>query len=328
MSNPYGNVPGVTGEFLDVPFVYRQICEPLPAPETRVVEATEAEWCEFGFVAGEELTGNAADGWVDAAGEVSWKIQSSVDLVNWSETEMADAAVTGIDNLDGTFSYWARRAVPLVWNDIMIDLTIGSDRYGKSITDLTLFQTAISLPNYPYAMPSEAAALQADLRAAGYTGATVTSSSASLVARVKNHISTGTTGLVVTMSGADVTAVNFYGDPAISLPGYPYTMPADRAALQTDLRANGVTGAVVMLYQDPWQIFLPNRIAVGRVRDISLTIDPGDPFPSYDFFGNYQGEAPANSVTGTSGNVRTPAGAPLLEAPRCFFRVVRRGLPI
>ncbi len=328
MSNPYGNLPSVMGEFAEIPFVYRDLCGPQPPVMTRQVDEAAATWYEFGFTAPSELVGNATTGWEDAPGEISWKIQSSETLTEWAEDEMIDATVTAIDNLDGTVTYWSRWTVPLVWKYVMIDLTVGTDRYGKSITGISIFQTAVSLPNYPYAMPSQAAALQTDLRAAGYTGALVTTSSGPLTAKAKNHISSGITGFSVTMSGANVTAVTPYGGSAISLPSYPYAMPGSRATLQTDLRANGYTGAVVMLHQDPWQIFLPDLDEELRVRDITLTITPNDPFPGFDFGGNSIGEQSTTGVAGTPSNTRSPLGAPLREGQRGFFRVNRTPLPI
>lgn len=327
-SSPYGRAPQTMGEFSDV-VAYRQICDPVPSMEGRTVLETDAFWYEVGFVAPELLSGDATAGWVDAAGEISWTLQSSEDLATWADDEMIDAAVTGIDNLDGTFTFWARRIVPLYWIDVVVDMTVGTDRQGKSITGITLFGAAVTTGmSYPYAMPADAADLQTDLRAAGYTDATVTTSSGTLVAKVRNHLSTGTRGLEVTMSGATVTAVAEYGGSTISLPSYPYTMPGSRATLQTDLRANGYAGAVVMLYQDPWEIFLPDRDASGQARDISLAISPGDPYPEYDFYGAYVGEAPAATVNGGFSNVRDPSLNPLLEAGKCFFRLKRHSLPI
>lgn len=328
MSNPYGTLPSLIGEQAVIPFVYRDLCGPQPPVMTRQVDDAVANWYEFGFTAPSELVGNAATGWEDAPGEISWKIQSSETLTEWAVDEMIDASVTGIDNLDGTFTYWSRWTVPLVWKYVMIDLTVGTDRYGKSITGIEIFRTAVSLPNYPYAMPSQAAALQTDLRAAGYTGALVTTSSGPLTAKAKNHISSGIQYMVVTMSGANVTAVNRPNESAISLPSYPYTMPGSRATLQTHLRAAGYTGAVVMLHQDPWQIFLPDLDAELSVRDITITITPADPFAVYNFFGSYVGDNPQTAVSGTPSNTRSPLGAPLREAAKGFFRVARTSLPI
>jgi hypothetical protein len=329
MSNPYGNLPGVMGEFAEIPFVYRRICDPTPPPVmTRRVSDSAGEWFEFGFTAPEELTGNAATGWTNAAGEISWEIEASETLTTWAEDEMVDAAVTGIEHVNGTVTYWSRWTVPRLWKYVMIDVTAGSDRYGKSITAISLFQTEVSLPNYPYAMPSQAAALQTDLRAAGYTGALVTTTSGTFTAKVRNHLSDGTRMvLAVTMSGANVTVVSSEGS-AISLPSYPYAMPSSRATLQTDLRAAGYAGAVVMLYQDPWEILLPDLETELGNRGFTLTITPADPYPFWDFFGVYQGDNPATVVAGAPSNTRSPAGTPLREAVRGFFRIKRTSLPI
>lgn len=328
-SNPYGRMPQTMGECSDV-VAYRKLCGPAPQSiPPRVVIDSVAQWIEFGFTAPEELVGNATTGWTDAAGEISWKIQASENLTDWAEDEMIDATVTAIDNLDGTITYWSRRIVPLVWYYVMVDISVGSNRYGKSITGITLFGDPVTTGmDYPYAMPADAATLQADLRAAGFTGATVTTSSAALVAGVKNHISSGAVGLVVTMSGSNVTAVAPYGGSAISLPSYPYAMPGSRATLQTDLRANGYTGAVVMLYADPWEIILPDLAAELRERSIILTISPADPYPVYNFFGAYTGDDPQTDIAGEFSNTRSPLGVPLQEAGKAFFRVKRTALPI
>lgn len=105
MSNPYGVLPGVMGEFQQVPFVYPKICDPSPPVDFRQVTDTLAEWFEFGFTAPGPLTGNAATGWVDAAGEIGWEIQSSYDLQTWTNNQMIDAATTAINNGDGTWTY-------------------------------------------------------------------------------------------------------------------------------------------------------------------------------------------------------------------------------
>lgn len=329
MSNRYGHLPSVIGEFAEIPFVYRKICFPLPAVEMRLADEVDARWYEVGFTCNGRLTGDATTGWVDAAGEISWRLQSSDNLTTWLEDEMLDCAVTDTENFDGTWTYWARRQFPLYWKSVIIDLTVGTDRYGKSITGITLFQTPItSGMSYPYAMPSQAADLQADLRAAGYTGTLVTTSSGTLTASAKNYLSDGTKVLVVTQSGADVTSVRPYDGSTISLPAYPYTMPGSRAALQSALRANGYPGAVVMLRQDPWEIFIPDRPATGQVRDITVHITPDDPFPGYDMFGNSVGEVSTANQTGGSGNVRSVGLTSLAEANRAFFRLKMEGTPI
>lgn len=133
------------------------------------------------------------------------------------------------------------------------------------------------------------------------------------------------------MSGTNVTDVKDSG-VTVSLPGYPYSMPSQRATLQTDLRNAGKSGAVVRLFGDTWTLFLPDRSATRNVRDYAVTFTPGDPFPTWDMFGNYQGEitdtiVTDTIVTGTSGNVRTPGGSPLSEAVRAFARIGLINIP-
>lgn len=283
-------------------------------------------WFEFGFRVDAVLTGNAGAGWTDVGNYVKFEIEQSLDLAAWSLGKFGASPDGVIDHGDGSFTYWSRCYVPVYLQAVMVDLVATSDRYGKSITAIEVMGTAVDLPNFPYAMPAEAASLQADLRAEGYTGATVTSTAGSLVAVARNHTPTGTISMVLTQNGsAAVTGVTAYvpgtGNVTVSLAGYPYAMPSQRAALQADLRTAGYGGTVIMLYGDAWVITLPDRTASGTERSFLVTLDPGDPFPFWDSFGVYQGENPATGVTGTSGNVRTPAGAPLEEAGRQFARL-------
>jgi hypothetical protein len=302
-----------------------QLFPNIPVPvygttESRMTLDAVAHWFEFGFRIDAALTGNAGAGWTDAGNYVRLEIQYSTDLVNWSMGKFLPAPVPVVDLGSGVFEYWGRCTVPEHWEDIMIDLAATSDRYGKTITAISVFRSFITLPNFPYDMPSEAGQLQTDLRAAGYAGATVTSVAAPLVASAKNHTVNGTANFVLTQVGTNVTAVSLGGSP-VSLPGFPYSMPTQRAALQAALVTAGYSGAVVMLAADTWEIFLPDRIADGTNREFSLTISPSDPFPYWNFYGNYQGLNPNNIIQGISFNVRTPAGEPLQEANRAFARL-------
>ena len=299
---------------------------PLPSQAYRFDDATDAKWFEVGFRSPEILSGNASAGWTDPRGYVVMELQSSVDLQTWAMGQFVDCASTAIDNGDGTFDYWARCVIPEHYNEVMVDLTATSDRAGKSITGVSVMRAAVDLSGFPYAMPADAARLQTDLRAAGYTGATVTSTSAALTATARNHTVDGVKHIGLTQSGNTVTSVIYQGGAVTTGMSYPYSLPSQRAALQADLRTAGLSGAVVMLHADSWEVTLPDRAASGINREFSLTIDPGDPFKVWDYFGNYQGEAPANTVNGTSGHVRTPGGAPLLERSSQFARMrIMRG---
>lgn len=298
---------------------------PLPQLEYRMDHDATGFWFEVGFRSPEALTGTAATGWTDPRGYCRLDLLASQNLTTWAEGLFVDCATTAIENPDGSWDYWSRATIPVYWQTLMVDLTATTTRGGKSITEVSVKQIPVTLPNYPYAMPADAATLQADLRAAGYPGATVTSTSADLTATARNHTVDGAFFINLTQSAGTITAVVYRG-AALSLPNYPYILPGDQATLQADLRTAGLSGAVVMLHDDPWTITLPDRPAVGQERQFALTITPGDPFKQWNLFGVYLGEAPGNDIKGTSGNVRTPSGDPLLEADKQFARMrITRG---
>jgi hypothetical protein len=114
----------------------------------------------------------------------------------------------------------------------------------------------------------------------------------------------------------------------ITLPAYPYAMPAARATLQSALRTAGHSGAVVTLYGDEWTIFLPDRPAANNTdRQFSLTYTPDDPYPAWDMYLNYLGNQSAAAELGTFGNVRPAVGSGVaLEANKQFARLrIRAG---
>lgn len=288
----------------------------------RTVEETDAKHFEIGFKIDTQLDGNAATGFTDSGNYFRIEIQQSTDLVNWNMGRFVPAPVPVVNNGDGTWTYWCRSTQPIWYYNIYVDLTATSNRYGKSITDIQIGMVTIPLA-YPYAMPSQAAALQSALIAAGYTGSIVSSVAAPLSVGIVNHTINGRLPLGVTMSGTDVTMVKTNTGTNISLPSYPYSMPSQRATLQTDLRAAGQSGAVVMLYGDEWTLFIPDRLAATPLqRQFALTITPDDPYPAWDMLGAYLGNQPAAGVSGTAGNVRPGIGqATTPEALRQFARL-------
>lgn len=292
----------------------------LPGLDFRTVKDADGLWFEAGFRAPEMLTGNGTDGWEDGRGFVHLEFETSVDLVTWEAENAEDCAVTEIAAGGGDYDYWVRGLVPVYWQSTLRDFRAASNRYGKSITAIRLYDADISLPNFPYAMPADKAILQTDLRAAGYTGATVTSTTAALDVGVINHMVGGRQPLPVTMVGTDVTGVSREGS-TIGLAGYPYSMPSQKTALQADLRAAGYDGTVVKLFADPWEIFIPDKSISGPTFPFYPTISPGDPFKFWDFEGNYMGENPDTVVLGSAENTRDPSGNPLREAAKQFFRL-------
>lgn len=310
--------------------VHSQKTISLPQTLIRMVSDIEGNWMEFGFLSTVELEGNPSDGWVDPGQYAAIRMQTSMDMFNWSEGGWIPAPSGGvIDNLDGTFWYWSRSIVPQHWKSLLIDNRIGSDRYNKSISNIKISNTTVGLPSYPYSLPSQAAALQADLRAAGYAGALVTSSAADMTVSIINHHWTDSFynrhDLVPTVnSSAQVTDVRGHGidGASIPLPSYPYQMPAAQATLQADLRAAGYTGSVVKLHEDPWEIFIPDRLVNNLIsRYIQLTITPGDPHPWWDAFGVYQGLNQDDTIYGDSENYRSAEGDGQVEATKQFARL-------
>jgi hypothetical protein len=297
----------------------------LPPARVRMVLDTAAYWYEFGWPSPELLDGNAADGWTDPGGYIRIRAERSEDLTTWDH-QMDDAPGSPEDNGDGTWTYWARSPIPANWNSVMIDLTASTDRYAKSITAIQMFRTVLPL-NYPYT-PTEIAdgTLQADLRnpaLGNIPGATVSVTSGPLIATAKWHTQASADTLYVTMSGSNVVDVSYQGSTVAI--AYPYAMPAQHAALASALTAALAGGpndkAVVMLHGDTWTILLPDRTTTGLIRDLTLTISPDDPYPGWDpMSGSYMGMMSASGVSGTAGNVRTPAGAPLEERKRQFGR--------
>ena len=288
----------------------------------RVVYDTDQQVFEVGFAIDHEMSGNAATGWTDAGNYLKIEIQQSYDLVTWNMGRFIPAPVPVVALGGGNYQYWSRCVVPIKWVETLIDFRASSTRYGKSITALEILGTDVSLPNFPYAMPDDAAQLQTDLRANGYPDSVVTVDTATPIsAEGRNYTAGSAPVLYFIMSGANVTEVRPIApsNPVISLPSYPYSMPSQRAALQADLRTAGYTGAVVRLHAGEWEIFVPD-LAAPPTRNGTITISPGDPYPTWDFFGAYQGEQPANQISFAPENTRNPEGEPLEESHRQFAR--------
>ena len=292
--------------------------------ECRTIAGEDAFWFEFAFTIDALLNGNAGTGFTDSGNYFRLECEQSTDLVNWSLGKFIPSPTGAVlDNGDGTYTYWSRATTAIHYFNIQVDLTITSNRFAKSITGLSIGQVPVTAGmSYPYALPSQAATLQADLRATGYTGAVVSNVAAPLSVEIDNHTPGAKIRLRVVLSGTNVTMVQTNFGTNITLPAYPYFMPAQQATLQDDLRAAGQSGAVVMLYGDEWRIFLPDRPAASPVnRGSVITITPDDPFPAWDMFGTYLGYLSTASIGGDSDNVRTLGGTPQTEALKQFGRL-------
>lgn len=294
------------------------------------VRETDAHWFEIEVILPASFSGNPVDGWtgpmIDGYPDITLGLHWSSNLLSWTGacTGWTAAPGTWPETIGSTLKRWrARYEVPVWWEDVMVDMTATSDRYGKSITDIQVFGSSLAL-DYPYT-PTEIAdgTLEADLQALGITGASVTVTTGTLTATAKWHTQAGVRMLYVTMSGSNVTAVTYAGSTIAA--SYPYSMPSQLDALQSALTASlggdPNNKAVVMLHKDTWTISLPDLTTTGSVRSMTVFIDPGDPFPAWNMYGEYQGLAAASVVLGESSNVRNPTGDPLLESLRGFARL-------
>lgn len=305
--------------------VFRDPDYSLPQLEFEMVEDSAGSWFQVSFVSPSLLTGSASSGWTwtNASHQLAVQIEQSTDLQSWTLGAFVDAAGSPAAVVGG-YRYTARAVVPSRWSSVLTDLSISSDRGGKSIDSLTVKNAPVALPGYPYAMPAAAATLQSHLRAAGFPGALVTATTRPQTFGIRNHTPLVASMLQVVSGVGGVTSVRAYSGGAwnhIPLPAYPYAIPSSQSTLQSHLRAAGFTGAVVRLFGSEWKIELPNILAGAFDRNISLTFTPPDPAPYWDSFGVYQGLTPDNGASGESGNVRSPTGDPLAEAARQFARL-------
>jgi hypothetical protein len=139
------------------------------------------KWFEVGFIFPARLAGDASRGWVDPSGRCRLWAEWSEDLVAWSTVGFIDCAGSPTEVDDG-WEYWCRSILPVdsveKSGNIWCESTEASgDSRNNPFTSLTIAGVVQTLPNFPYEMPSDAAQLQTDLRAAGWTDATVAASS-------------------------------------------------------------------------------------------------------------------------------------------------------
>lgn len=288
----------------------------------RTVADETAFWFELEILLPAEFTGSPEEGWSRPTGDIQLGIFRSDNLTEWDAAGAGWSSAPGLWpqlQPDGRNLWCARAATPLWWQQVLVDYTVTTNRYAKAILGITIARVAVSLPGFPYAMPADAARLQNDLRNAGYPGSVVSSVSRPISVEIKNYTPDRVAVMRHTMVGTEVTSVT--SDGVLVPLAYPYSMPGQQAALQTALRSAGYPGAVVTLHGDEWSIFIPSRAAYLNVRDCALHIAPGDPYPYFNIFGEYEGLKSAATVDGTYSNVRAMTGDPLLESPKMFARI-------
>ncbi|MEI7912281.1 MAG: hypothetical protein WCK77_21830 [Verrucomicrobiota bacterium] len=155
----------------------------LPKTYVRISEINGAhgweKWFDFGFDSPELLTGSASAGW--SASDRTFSPLWREDLTTWITGKFTDVAGGPDDNGDGTWRYWCRSLWPVdsAIKTGTVSATSYGDYHNNPLTALTIKGVVQSLPHFPYTMPGDAAQMQTDIRAAGWTGATVVSSSGS-----------------------------------------------------------------------------------------------------------------------------------------------------
>jgi len=195
--------------------------------KTRFSTVSGEIYFEVGFTAGAAVTGSALTGWSDHWGHVILALLWSEDEVTWSEGMFVDCPSSPAANGDGTFTWWSRARYPRDSTTKTATISCASpgvvppNASNNPFTALTINSTAQTLPNFPYTMPGNASQLQTDLVAAGWTGATVTASSATVWAiTVPNVTVTTLTALnkifwASYLAGTDPMGVNVYSDGGI-----------------------------------------------------------------------------------------------------------------
>lgn len=159
---------------------------------SRVVDDAGEKWFEMGFSMDHLLSGNPAAGWTDQGSYFRIDYEWSPDLVNWSAGKFVNAPTPIVNNGDGTWQYWARALNPVDAAIKSGEIRVSSgyfnqlgdintqDSRNNPFTGLTIAGVVQSLAGFPYTMPTDAARMQADIRALGWTGATVESSRATV----------------------------------------------------------------------------------------------------------------------------------------------------
>ena len=150
-----------------------------------VVTDGDWKWLEVGFDSPEILMGNASIGWhyLPTRCRVWLERSDTLAVGSFYTTGFVDSPGYPIP-IEGGFAYVIRSIYPADAKVKTAALTAGfsggGDTRNNPIVALTIADTVQALPNFPYSMPTNAAQLQTDLRAAGWAGATVTASSATV----------------------------------------------------------------------------------------------------------------------------------------------------
>jgi hypothetical protein len=167
--------------------------------EIRTVEDGGKTWMEVGIVIHNStpLTGNPTDGWAMHDGYGYIYLEWRRRLTQW-EPGIFVAAPSPLESRTGETVYWSRSIHPVTAPtgtaaELVCESTLASrDSRNNPVTGFEVAGVAVSLPNFPYTFPEDAAQLQTDLRAAGYTAAEVTASSGLIWKIVLKNLTFGT----------------------------------------------------------------------------------------------------------------------------------------
>ncbi|MFU8893996.1 MAG: hypothetical protein ACNA8L_10245 [Luteolibacter sp.] len=148
----------------------------------RIILEDGRKWFEFGFYSPDILQGDGEDGFSDEDGYIFAYPQYSEDLVAWSNTGFLPSTTPPQFVPGKGWLHWCRAKLPTnadPKNGVLAVFSNDSngDPRNNPFTAIIIGGTALALPNYAYTMPTDAAQLQTDIRAAGYPDATVAATS-------------------------------------------------------------------------------------------------------------------------------------------------------
>lgn len=220
--------------------------------ESVVLDDTANKFFVIHWLMDEEMTGSVEDGFTHPSdSRLTFVVERSEDLVTWT-TDFLNVAAPE-DQMDGTWLYKAQSPVLVASVAKTGLLTLSQptpDPRANPITGITLGDVSLTgLPNYPYQLPDDAAQLETDLVAEGYTGATVTDLASNAWWVLTTHHG-------IRQNGTTVSSITIMGEVQ-DLPNYPYSIPADNAQLITDLTGLGWAD-VAVVQQYGWEIEVPD----------------------------------------------------------------------
>ena len=154
-----------------------------PGSGRGIYDDGDKKWFRFSVRLPPEMSGNVTDGWTDPTGRIHVIIQQSQYMQTWANDMCRPVAgSTPITLEDGTVCYLCESLQPVDVRAKKFDVVFEHFKSAsyidyqrdRDITGIYSMGTLISLPAYPYSIPSDISALVADLETAGFPGATVT----------------------------------------------------------------------------------------------------------------------------------------------------------